>query len=415
MQPQDKIDHFLRRTGFGVTSEERRLGRNLGYETLVERTLQNALSYRLQKRPPMTVAPALVVPVTLVTFGQGVGWWFNTMAQTASPLSERMTMFWHRHFATSGSKVFRPGWMFAQNQTFRRNGMGSFADLLQAMVSDPALLSWLDAHNNPADNPNENLARELLELFTLGRGSYIESDVKQLAKLTTGRRVAFGGRAVEAPEDAYQGPVSVLGYKGQFGLKDMAAKLAVHPATARRSVELLWEDFAACPLPDRLATRWSRLWTETRGNVAIILREMFLSEEFFTAPFQRVCSPVEYWVSCARLLKWDKFSLEDSGALNKAGELLFFPPSVKGWDLGEALIHPAAMQIRLEIADTIVASLNDRHFALQGLDRTPDRGRYLEHLSGGQIKATTLPGDLDRFSPREALLLGLSSPDMWMS
>ena len=125
---------------------------------------------------------------------------------------------------------------------------------------------------------------------------------------------------------------------------------------------------------------------------------MFLSEEFFAAPFQRVCSPVEYWVSCARLLKWDKFSLEDSSALNKAGELLFFPPSVKGWDLGEALIHPAAMQIRLEIADAIVASLNDKHFALQGLDRTPDRGRYLEHLSGGQIKATTLPGDLDRFS-----------------
>ena len=140
MQPQDKIDHFLRRTGFGVTSEERRLGRNLGYEKLVERTIQKALSYRLQERPPITAAPALVVPVTLVTFGQGVSWWFNTMAQTASPLSERMTMFWHRHFATSGSRVFRPGWMFAQNQTFRHDGMGSFADLLQAMVCDPALL-----------------------------------------------------------------------------------------------------------------------------------------------------------------------------------------------------------------------------------------------------------------------------------
>ena len=154
---------------------------------------------------------------------------------------------------------------------------------------------------------------------------------------------------------------------------------------------------------------------ETRGNVAVVLKAMFLSDEFFSAPFRRVNSPVEYWVACARLLKWNKFSLEDSGALNKAGELLFFPPSVKGWDLGEALIHPAAVQTRLEIAETIVASLNDRHFALQGLARTPDRRRYLEHLSGGQIKGTTLPRNLDEFSPREALLLGLSSPDMWMS
>ena len=414
MRQQDKIDHYLRRTGFGVTAEERRLGHSLGYQKLVERTLRNALTYRLEEKPPLTPAPALVVPVTLVTFGQGVSWWFNTMARSSSPLAERMTMFWHRHFATSGQKVFRPGWMFAQNLTFRSHGIGPFADLLKAMLADPALLSWLDAHNNPADNPNENLARELLELFTLGRGNYSERDVKQLAKLTTGRRVAFGGRPVENPQDVYRGPVSVLGHKGQFSLREMASKLAVHPATARRSVELLWEDFAACPLPEALASKWSRLWSESRGNVAVVLREMFLSEEFFSAPFQRVSSPVEYWVGCARMLKWENFSLEDSGTLNRAGELLFFPPSVKGWDLGEALIHPAAVQTRPEIADTIVSSLHDQHFALQGLARTPDRHRYLEHLSGGQIQGSTLPDKLDRFSPREALLLGLASPDMWM-
>jgi uncharacterized protein (DUF1800 family) len=415
MRRRDKIEHFLRRTGFGVTSEERRRGLNIGYRRLVEETIQSALTYRVESQPPVAVAPAVAVPVTLLTFGQGVSWWFNTMVKTPTPLAERMTMFWHRHFATGGQKVFRPGWMFAQNMTFRRDGFGPFADLLKAMVADPAMLNWLDAHNNPVDNPNENLARELLELFTLGRGHYTEHDVKQMAKLTTGRRLAFGGRSVENPRDAYQGPVDVVGFRGQYRLEEMAEKLAVHPSTAKRMVEMLWEDFAACPLPDPLSERWTALWCRTRGNVAIILKEMFLSEKFFAAPLQRVNSPVEYWVSCARLLEWNDFNLTDSGALNKAGELLFFPPSVKGWNRGTALIHPAAMQIRLEITERMVASLNDNHFALQGLSKTPDRALYLQHMSGGQIERKTLPSDLQNFSPREALLLGLSSPDLWMS
>jgi uncharacterized protein (DUF1800 family) len=415
MQQQDRIEHFLRRTGFGATSEERRRGISFGYRRLVEQTIQSALTYRLEDEPPSMPTPALVIPVTLVTFGRGVSWWFNTMTGTSVPLAERMTMFWHRHFATSGQKVFRPEWMFAQNMTFRRDGMGPFADLLKSMVADPALLSWLDAHNNPASNPNENLARELLELFTLGRGHYTEQDVQQLAKLTTGRRLAMGGRSIENPKDAYKGPVDVLGYRGQYRLKEMAEKLAVHPSTARRMVELLWEDFAACPLPETLSDRWTKLWCKTRGNVAIILKQMFLSEEFHAAPLQRVNSPVEYWVTCARMLKWNKFGIDDSGTLQKAGELLFFPPSVKGWDLGTALIHPAAVQTRLEIAETIVSSLNDKHFAIRGLAEAPDRARYLQYISGGQIKRATLPADLEDFSPREALLLGIASPDLWMS
>lgn len=415
MRQQDKIEHLLRRTGFGVTSEERRRGLSVGYSRLVEETIQQALTYRAATEPPSAPVPALVIPVTLLTFGRGIAWWLNTMVETSAPLAERMTMFWHRHFATGGQKVFRPGWMFAQNSTFRRHALSPFADLLKAMVCDPALLNWLDAHNNPADNPNENLARELLELFTLGRGHYTERDVKEMAKLTTGRRVAFGGRSVENPKDAYNGPVAVLGYRGQFKLKDFVEKLAVHPATAERMVKLLWQDFSACPLPSTLAERWKKLWCRTRGNVAVILKEMLLSQEFHSAPLQRVVSPVEYWVACARMLKWNKFSLDDSNALNKAGELLFFPPSVKGWDLGEALIHPAAVQTRLEIADKMVAELEDNHFALQGLERTPDRARYLHFLSGGQIQPKTLPPDLSTFSPREALLLGLASPDFWMS
>jgi uncharacterized protein (DUF1800 family) len=415
MHNKDQIDHLLRRTGFGVTPQERRQAHRAGYEQTVRDILQASSSYRLAEQPPSTPLPPIVFPVTLLNFGQGVIWWLRTMAKTASPLSERLTLFWHRHFATNGGKVFNPGWMFEQNLTFRRYGNGAFSDLLKKMVEDPALLNWLDAGNNPAENPNENLARELLELFTLGIGNYTETDVKQLAKLTTGKRLTFGGRTPRHPKGEYDGPVTVLDRKGQLKLRDVAANLAVHPATANRIVGHLWEDFAACPLPSAEAARLETLWKKSRGNVTLVLRAIFLSPHFHDAPRQRVNSPVEYWVTCSRLLQSEDFRLEDAGFLEQAGEQLFFPPSVKGWDLGVALIHPSALQTRLEIARRVVDRLPKRHFALEGLGQAADPARYLSHLSGGQIQASTLPNDLDRFQPREALLLALASPDLWLS
>jgi len=415
MRESDKIDHLLRRTGFGVTPLERKRAHRQGYRETVREIVRSLCSYRLAEEPPDTPVPPVVIPVTLLTFGRGVQWWLRTMTQTTSPLSERLTLFWHRHFATSGQKVFRPGWMFQQNKAFRTHGTGAFTELLGEMVEDPALLLWLDAHNNPAETPNENFARELLELFSLGAGNYTERDVKQLAKLTTGKRVVFGGRIADEPKGEYAGPVEVLGHKGQLKLKAMAQKLAVHPATAKRLVRHLWDDLAAGPLPEPEHERLQQLWLESRGNITVTVREILLSPHFFEAPRQRVVSPVEYWVTCSRLLGRADYELDDVGFLEQAGEQLFFPPSVKGWDLGTAQIHPAALYTRLEIAHRVVSRLPDDHFALKGLQQSPDPSRYLSYLSGGQIQTTTLPKNLADYEPREALLLALASPDMWTS
>lgn len=415
MREREKIAHLLRRTGFACSPEEYKSALRLGYQGTVRNILQRSTNYKLAEAPPATPVPPAVIPVTLFTFAQGVLWWMKTLSTTVSPLNERLTMFWHRHFATSGAKVFRPGWMFEQNQTFRNFGNGSFSDLLGKMVEDPALLLWLDAHNNPASNPNENLARELLELFTLGIGHYTEKDVKQLAKLTTGRRVVFGGRTPVHPKGEYDGPVMVLEKRGQLKLKQVAKELAFHPATAERMVEKLWEEFAACPLPEAEKKRLTRAWLSSRANVTVVLRAIFLSEHFFDAPEQRVSSPVEYWVACTRLLKSAEFKLDDTAFLQQAGEQLFFPPSVKGWDLGQAMIHPAALQTRMEIANRVVSRLPEDHFALRGLKTAADPARYLSHLTCGQLKASTLPSNLADFPPRQALLLALAGPDMWLS
>lgn len=414
MREHDKIDHLLRRTGFCCTPAQRKQAHREGYEATVESILQRSLAYRLKEDPPPVLAPALVLPVTFLTFAEGILWWMRTLARTGSPLNERLTLFWHRHFATSGAKVFRPGWMFQQNQTFREYGMGSFSELLGQMVKDPALLKWLDADENPADHPNENLARELMELFTLGIGHFTEHDVKELAKLTTGKRLTFGGRTPTQPKGAYTGPVSLLGFKGQTDLAETASRLAVHEATANRLVALLWSDFVAGPLAAGERAQLAALWSKTRGNVAVVLRRIFHSPSFFCAPRQRVLSPVEFWTACCRFTETSDFRLDDAKQLEEAGEQLFFPSSVKGWDQGIAWIHPAAFQSRLEIAQRVVARLPKGHFALRGLAGARNHGRYLEYITGGQIRATTLPANLAKFEPRQALTLALAGPDMWL-
>lgn len=399
-----KIDHLLRRVGFVALPEERKRAYKTGFEGTVRRLFQASFDYQIKSAPPQVPVPAVIFPITLLTFGRGITWWLKTMAESSSPLNERLTMFWHRHFATSGQKVFKPGWMFEQNQTFRRLGTGAFADLLKAMVADRALLRWLDADSNKTEQANENFARELLELFTLGPGNYSEEDVRQLAKISQVSHRQTAGL-----------PVRVLGNKGQLTLQEMAEYLAVHPQTARRLVAQLWEDFAAAPLPEVLARKLESHWRRSRGNTSLVLREMFLSPAFYKKPKQRVTSPVEYWVACARILQWKDFRLQDASFLEQAGEQLFFPPSVKGWELGMALIHPAALQTRFEIASHLVQMLPDDHFALRGLAQSADPKRYLHYLSGGQIASSTLPPNLSTFSPREALVLGLASPDLWIN
>lgn len=399
MHERERVAHLLRRTGFGARAEEVREALGLGYEAIVERILQGlGQASAPTHSPPIQALPGLVLPYTFVTFARGVAWWLQTMVTTPFPLAERLTLFWHRHFATSGEKVFRPGWMFAQNLTLRRHASGPYADLLGAMMTDPAMLNWLDAESNPIEHPNENLGRELLELFTVGRGNYDEKDVKELAKLTTGQ---------------YDGPVHLLGKRGAQDFRQVLERLAVHPATANRMVAELWEELVAAPLPSAQRERLVALWQRTRGNVTLTVRHILRNPLFFSGVRKRVTSPVEYAVTCWRLLERGEVKMGDLDGFDGAGELLFFPPSVKGWDKGPSLIHPAAIFSRLQWACRWVDDLPDAHPVLSCLANSGAPAAFLSTWSGGHLQSSTLRPHLGSLDARDSLKLALTSPDLW--
>ena len=172
-------------------------------------------------------------------------------------------------------------------------------------------------------------------------------------------------------------------------------------------------DLAASPCPATELERLIRIWRSSRGNVAVVVREILRCPDFCGRPRQRVTSPVEYALTCWRLLERPGVDLRDIEGFDGAGELLFFPPSVKGWDKGLSLIHPAALQSRLEWACRWVDQLDDSHSSLLGLQGCSDPAAYLASWSGGHLQRDTLRSHLSSLSPRDSLKLALTSPDLW--
>src|SRR5262249_25870752 len=170
------------------------------------------------------------------------GWWVYRMLFGPDPLTERLTLMWHDHFATSNLKVNNLSLMRRQNETLRSLGRAQFGTLLRAILRDPALLIWLDAADNTKDHPNENLARELMELFTLGVGPYSEDDVKQAARALTGWRLA-GDEVRLIPSRHDPGTKAILGRTAAFDTDGLAGLLLDHPATSRRLAWRLCREF----------------------------------------------------------------------------------------------------------------------------------------------------------------------------
>jgi uncharacterized protein (DUF1800 family) len=268
-------------------------------------------------------------------------WWIFRMLHGPDPLAERLTLLWHDHFATSQAKVNDVGHMHAQNETLRRHACGPFRELLLAMLRDPALLIWLDAPANGKAKPNENLARELLELFTLGVGHYDEQDVKEAARTLTGWSVRRG-RVFEAAADHDDGEKRVLGRTGALRTPDLAAILLDHPATSERLAwrlvtTFLGEEVASDAARAELAAELRTHDLDLCHAVDLVLRsELFFSERNLDA---RVASPVEFIVGLARALELDRehvstLLLADWAA--RMGHELFLPPNVGGWKGGRS-------------------------------------------------------------------------------
>ena len=296
-------------------------------------------------------------------------WWLFRMVYTPHPLREKLTLFWHNHFATSNAKVNNLGFMLGQNQLLRRHALGNFAELLQDISKDPAMMVWLDTNQSKKGMPNENYARELMELFSLGIGNYTEQDIREAARAFTGWEIKDGKYHFNRAQfDA--GAKTVFGKTGNFTGEDIVKLCLEHQASALFLVRKLFRFFISetvtppAELLEPLAARFRKTW-DIADVVATILRSnLFFSATAYRA---RIKSPVDYAVGIVRGLGVDARRPERRiGTLGLAqvtenlGQKLFYPPTVKGWDGGPAWLNATTLLHRHNLALALTSTEDDR-------------------------------------------------------
>ncbi|MEE9352298.1 MAG: DUF1800 domain-containing protein [Thiotrichaceae bacterium] len=292
-------------------------------------------------------------------------WWISHMLKTQSPIIEKMTLFWHGHFASSLDKVEQPSLLYKQNMMLRRHSMGNFATLLKAVAKDPAMSVYLDGQLNEKKNPNENFARELLELFTVGHGHYSESDVKNIAR-------AFTGQTVNRFQETYAfnkvehdlTPKHVLGKRVNTG-DDVIRVLLEHPRTAMTIADKFWSLFVSDAEPDqRVTTVWAKKFRNSRYDIKVLLREVLNSEAFWAKEHRGTVtkSPVDLVIGSLRTIPSRAFSPKDvEGILRLLGQDLFDPANVKGWKSGLAWIDAETIMVRSSMVNKLTgANLNEK-------------------------------------------------------
>jgi uncharacterized protein (DUF1800 family) len=292
-------------------------------------------------------------------------WWLYCMLHGGHPLREKLTLFWHNHFATSLVKVLDPQLMFRQNCLLRAHALGRFGPLLQEMSRDPAMLLWLDSNSNVRGRPNENYARELMELFSLGVGNYTEKDVRQAARAFTGWHT--DGDRFKFTPGAHDGEAkTVLGQTGTWDGGDVVRIVLEQPAAARFLVRKLYSFLVsenATP-PDALLKPLCVSFRKSDYNIAALVRTMLASRHFYSghAFRQRVKSPVEYVLGAVRAVcrsyerEADVRPLPQQvlvGPISAMGQQLFAPPNVKGWPGGRSWLNTSTLLERDNFASAL--------------------------------------------------------------
>ena len=293
---------------------------------------------------------------------QARDWWFHRILSTASPLHEKMTLFWHDHFATSAQKVSEPVLMLRQNQLFREHACGNFKKLTTAIVTDPAMMIYLDTGNSRKGSPNENFARELFELFTLGEGNFNEQDVSDAARAFTGYRLdRITGEVSHSPRIWDGEAKTIFGRNGRFNGQDVINLIFGQPAAATFITRKIWEFLVYENPPGPAIDALASVLRDADYDIAELLREIFMSREFYSAAAIRtqIKCPVQYLVS---MLKHLEISYPPagfaSGAQLQLGQTLFTPPNVAGWDWGKAWINTNTLLNRYNLAGFITRGGN---------------------------------------------------------
>ena len=342
-------------------------------------------------------------------------WWLERMIAAESPLREKLTWVWHGHFATSIDTVREAAFMLAQNQTLRTFGGGSFEVLTQAAAKDAAMLLWLDANTNRKGSPNENFARELMELFTIGIGSYTDADVREAARSFTGWRIdKQSGAFSQQPRNFDAGVKTLLGQTGAFTGEQVVTLLTKHPASARFVASKLWSRFAYPVLPDDAVVSDLAPGFAADGDITKLMRAVLNHPQFVSVKARQglVKQPVEYVVGALRALGLRPSGLEIIGpnllqALKNLNQVPFEPPSVGGWPQNGYWVSTATELARLRLATQLVAKA-DVSWLTGAADRPSALAARLgiDGWTGATTSALTKSG-----VPRNQLIVALVSPE----
>lgn len=372
--------HLLNRAGFGGTPAEIEKLASLGHAQAV----QELVDY--EKIPDPTPDPSWAKPdpdrpQRLATVRQADaqerrrlfqeeqrsqrerivelrGWWLQRMARGPRPLQEKMVLFWHGHFATSIEKVRDAYLMWRQNELFRRLATGNWLQLLIEVGKDPAMLVWLDQAQSRKAHPNENFAREVMELFALGEGHYSEKDITEGARALTGWSYDRATqRFVQRPAWHDVGQKVIFGRTGNFDGEDFLELIVQQPQAARFITGKLWNFFAGVEASEAVLTELAAAFRLAGNQFKPVLKEMFLAEEFYAPSVARnqVKSPVQWLVGSVKLLERDLPPAPlSAGLIRNLGQDLFAPPNVKGWDGGLSWITTNTLLARYNEAATLV-------------------------------------------------------------
>jgi uncharacterized protein (DUF1800 family) len=402
-----QIEHLLRRAGFGARPDELAtygaMSTKQAVTALVDYDGVPDVVDSLISQPGyigMTISGAFSPQSNINHARQR---WLFRMVHTDRPLQEKMTLFWHNHFATGYNKIAGalgaaegarylaakasedPGQVRGQLEMLRDNALGSFKDILLAIAKDTAMLVWLDGRTNTKAQPQENFGREIMELFTVGVGNYTEPDVKAAARVFTGWNLTRPGAAADGSQhyefvyNANQHDVAAKTFSFSVypdGGKTIAARaaaagmqdgidfingLAAHPNTARYLATKLYRFFVSefGAVNVTFVNRVAGVYLQTGGNMREVMREVLSSPEFWdgSAYFARYAWPVEFVTRAFKDVGWSGFSVNDAlTPLSNMGQILYEPPDVSGWDLGQSWFSTSAMLARMNFASALAAN-----------------------------------------------------------
>ena len=364
--PAPHVAHLLRRAGFGGTRAQVLELAALERAEIVDRLLDFSLN------PPDTPPASLNEPSKgdwerIVHLQQ---WWLDRMATVPSPLQEKLTLFWHGHFATEASKVGSALDMYEQNHLFRTEGAGGFENLVQKMSVQVAMLIYLDNEPNAKGSPNENFARELLELFTLGVNQYTQDDVVSAARAWTGHNVDYGvnPRAYRFyPHRHDTENKKFMGVTRNWdGPEIITRVLTEEPQrtiAARFIARKLWTFFAYPNPSDALVDALAAEFVASNLDVRTLLRAIFLRDEMYSATARQglVRSPVEWVVACLRATQLTAAQTNPQWWMEQMGQQLFYPPNVAGWKNNAYWLNSTALWARADFARNLSWKAREAH------------------------------------------------------